>query len=187
MNALASLLPRFGRRARHERPGFRLYVAAVTAARQSYLYTTLGVPDTLDGRFDLIGLHAWLVIQRLRFLPDPGPDLAQAVFDAMFSDMDMALREMGVGDLSVGKRVRAMWEAFHGRALAYEQALDANDPTAMREALIRNIWRGTPPHDGAADALARLTHAQHRHLARQEASSLFKGHIEFLSPSEVLQ
>jgi len=185
MSALASLLPRFGRRSRHERPGFLLYGAAVAAARRPELYGTFEVPDTLDGRFDLIGLYAWLVIHRVRFLPDPGPDLAQAVFDAMFSDMDVALREMGVGDLSVGKRVRAMWEAFHGRALAYEQALVTGDPAGLREALIRNIWRGTPPRDGAADALARLTRAQHDHLARQDASALFQGRIDFLPPDGV--
>ena len=78
--------------------------AAVTAARDPDLYGVLGVPDTLDGRFDLIGLHAFLLIRRLRALPPPGPALAQAVFDAMFSDMDINLREMGVGDLSVGKQ-----------------------------------------------------------------------------------
>jgi cytochrome b pre-mRNA-processing protein 3 len=101
---------------RHERAGFALYGVAVAAARERYLYEALGVPDTLDGRFDLISLYAFLLIHRLRGLPDPGAALAQAVFDAMFSDMDMNLRELGVGDLSVGKRVRAMWEAFHGRA-----------------------------------------------------------------------
>jgi cytochrome b pre-mRNA-processing protein 3 len=184
MNALTSLWPRFGRRARHERPGFQLYGAAVKAARAPYLYTALGVPDTLDGRFDLIGLHAWLVIQRLRFLPEPGPSLAQAVFDAMFSDMDIALREMGVGDLSVGKRVRAMWEAFHGRARAYEEALAQTDPDPLPDVLIRNVWRGTSPPDGAATALARLTRAQHEALSNQAPAALFAGQVQFLPSAE---
>ena len=127
-----------------------------------------GVPDTLDGRFDLIGLHAFLLIHRLRFLPAPGPALAQAVFDAMFSDMDKALREMGVGDLSVGRRVRAMWEAFHGRAAAYQEALDSPDAAALPAALARNVWRGRAPPP-APRALARLTRAQHGHLAGQDA------------------
>ena len=102
-----------GRR-RHERAGFALYTSAVAAARSPFFYTA----DTLDGRFDLVGLHVFLLIDRLRRDPPPGPELAQAVFDAMFADMDVNLREMGVGDLSVGKKVRAMWEAFHGRAAA---------------------------------------------------------------------
>jgi cytochrome b pre-mRNA-processing protein 3 len=180
MNALTSLLPRFARRTRHERPGFALYSAAVAAGRAPYLYTALHVPDTLDGRFDLIGLHAWLLIHRLRFLPPPGPALAQAVFDAMFSDMDLALRELGVGDLSVGKRVRSMWEAFHGRAKAYEEALAAIDPQALPSVLVRNVWRGAAPPDGSAEALARLVRAQRQCLAEQEATSLFTGQVRFL-------
>ena len=88
-----------------------------------WFYRALGVPDTLDGRFDLVALHAFLLIHRLQDAPDPGPALAQAVFDAMFSDMDNNLREIGVSDLSVGKRMRAMWEAFHGRAKVYATAI----------------------------------------------------------------
>ena len=132
------------RRNRHERAGFLLYGTAVVAAREPYLYRSLGVPDTLDGRFDLIGVHAFLVIRRLGQGPAPGPDLAQAVFDAMFADMDINLRELGVGDFGVGKRVRAMWEAFHGRAKVYETALAANDLAELAAALERNVWRGAP-------------------------------------------
>jgi cytochrome b pre-mRNA-processing protein 3 len=184
MASLASLLPRRGRRGAHERTGFLLYNAAVAAAREPYLYTMHKVPDTLDGRFDLIGLHVFLLIHRLRFLPEPGPGLAQAVFDAMFSDMDVALREMGVGDLSVGRRVREMWEAFHGRARAYEQALDTAEADALAAAIARNVWRGTTPPAGAAEALARITRMQHRHLAAQDDARLFAGQASFLSPAE---
>ncbi len=130
--------------------GFLLYGAAVKAARDPCFYGDLGVPDTLDGRFDLVALFAALVIERLRTAPAPGPDLAQAVFDAMFSDMDVTLRELGVGDLSVGKKVRAMWEAFHGRALSYGPALQAGDEAALADALARNVWRGKPASDRGA-------------------------------------
>jgi cytochrome b pre-mRNA-processing protein 3 len=109
------------------------------------------------------------------------------VFDAMFSDMDKALREMGVGDLSVGRRVRTMWEAFHGRAKAYEAALQNADPAALPASLARNIWRGTTPGPGAADALARLARAQHAHLAAQDAARLLAGHASFLPPAEAAQ
>ena len=107
------------RRKPMERPGFLLYTAAVTAARDPWFFgPAIGAPDTLDGRFDLVGLHVGVLIRRLHRDPDPrGAEAAQAVFDAMFSDMDMNLREMGVGDMSVGKRVKRMWEAFQiGRA-----------------------------------------------------------------------
>ena len=135
-----------GRHNRFERVGFVLYGAAVAAARDPWLYKSLGVPDTLDGRFDLVGLHVVLVIDRLTREADPGPALAQAVFDAMFSDMDMNLREMGVSDLSVGRRVRAMWEALHGRASAYAGGAGSPGiPPRCTAALARNVWRGSPP------------------------------------------
>lgn len=169
------------RQRRHERAGFLLYGTVVSAARNPWFYETLGVADTLDGRFDLLGLHAFMMIRRIRRIPPPGPDLAQAVFDAMFSDMDVNLREMGVGDLSVGKRVRAMWEAFHGRAQAYETAMAAGDNAALAAALTRNVWRGAAP-DGAADTLARIGFAQDVALAAQPDADLIAGRATFLPP-----
>jgi cytochrome b pre-mRNA-processing protein 3 len=166
-------------RNRDERTGYQLYGAAVAAARQPAFYAGLGVPDTLDGRFDLVGLHVFLLIRRLRALPPPGPALAQAVFDAMFNDMDLNLREMGVGDLSVGKRVRAMWEAFHGRSSAYQAALEGRDAMKLAEALERNVWRGKPAGE-ACVALARQMLAQDAHLAGQDLQTLGHGVADFL-------
>ena len=171
------------RRNRQERTGFVLYGAAVHAARNPWFYQTLGVPDTLDGRFDLVCLHAYVLIRQLSAQPSPGPALAQAVFDAMFSDMDVNLRELGIGDLSVGKRVRTMWEAFHGRAAAYETAM--SDPVALTAAIARNLWRGASPPAGSAEALARLLRAQDAHLAAQIAANwagVRAGEVSFLPP-----
>jgi cytochrome b pre-mRNA-processing protein 3 len=177
-----------GRRARQERIGFSLYTAAVAAARDPFLFSTLGVPDTLDGRFDIVGVYAFLVIQRLKREPEPGPALAQAVFDAMFSDMDINLREMGVSDMAVGKRVRAMWEAFHGRAQAYSLAMEAGDIPALEAALARNIWRGAPPPvEQAPAALARLVLAQDACLTGQTMERLGAGEIRFLPAAEASQ
>jgi len=172
------------RRGRHDRAGFSLYCAAVAAARESYFYTTLGVPDTLDGRFDMVGLHTALLIRRLRECPEPGPAIAQAVFDAMFSDMDRNLREMGVGDLAVGKRVRAMWEAFHGRAQAYDAAIASHDPSALAAAIGRNVWRGEPAGPGATEALARIALAQSARLESQPLADFVAGEIQFLPVAE---
>jgi len=174
------------RRPQYERIGFQLYGAAVGAAREPFHYAVLQVPDTLDGRFDLVGLHTCIVIRRLRLMPKPGPELAQAVFDAMFSDMDVNLRELGVSDLSVGKRVRAMWEAFHGRALAYESALAAADIDALADALRRNVWRGAPPEGRSPDRLAQIAVAQDSYVAGQENAKLLQGLVAFLPPSEVV-
>lgn len=172
------------RKNRHERGGFLLYGAAVAAARQPWFYAVLGVPDTLDGRFDLLSLFAFLLIERLRSEPEPGPALAQAVFDAMFSDMDVNLREMGVGDLSVGKKVKAMWNAFHGRAIAYAAALATRDEAALEAAIARNVWRGSVPPPGSAAALARLVAAAHVELGLQPLAALSEGKVSFPPPLE---
>ena len=175
------------RRGRQERTGFELYGKAVAAARDPFLYLDLLVPDTLDGRFDMIGLHNFLVIQRLKREPQPGPDLAQAVFDAMFADMDINLRELSVGDLSVGRKVRQMWEAFHGRAVAYSEAMERGDLPALDAALRRNVWRGEPIADAPVAAMCRLILAQDACLARQSFDSLRGGAAVFLPAKEAAQ
>ena len=172
----------FGR-GRHERIGFQLYTQAVQAAREPYFYAELDVPDTLDGRFDLVGLYACMVIRRLRALPPTGPRVAQAVFDAMFSDMDINLREMGVSDMAIAKKVRAMWEAFHGRALAYEAPLAAGDALALAESIARNVWRGAPAP--GALAIARIALAQMRVLERDAPADILAGRIAFAAPQTI--
>jgi cytochrome b pre-mRNA-processing protein 3 len=179
-----ALLGLFGT-GKQERAAFGLYVAAVAAAREPYFYDRLGVADSLDGRFDLVGLHVFLLIRRLRALPGEaarGPAAAQALFDAMFSDMDHNLRELGVGDLTVGKRVRAMWEAFHGRCTVYETALAEGDRAGLAAALARNVWRGEAP-EGAPATLARIVFAQDRFIRAQEAGELLAGRTRFLDPA----
>ncbi len=175
----------FFRRRPHERTGFELYCAAVAAARAPAFYAELGVPDTFDGRFDLVGLHVFLLIRRLTALPPPGPDLAQAVFDAMFHDMDMTLREIGVGDMSIGKKVKKMWEAFHGRSAAYAQALAEADPMALEAALARNVWRGKAG-PGQTAPLARIARAIDANLAAQPLEGFVAGKAGFLAPAEAL-
>lgn len=145
----------------------QLYAEAVRQARTPVFYDGLGVPDTLDGRFEMISLHVFLLIDRLRRDGEEGRELAQALFDAMFTDMDVCLREMGVGDLSVGKKVKQMAEGFNGRSIAYSEALEAGEPgEPLREALRRNVY-GTlaaPPPPGALDALSGYVRGQWRRL-----------------------
>jgi cytochrome b pre-mRNA-processing protein 3 len=118
-------------------------------------------------------------------LPEPGPALAQAVFDAMFADMEQNLRELGVGDMSIPRRVRAMWEAFHGRALAYDPPLNAGDQAALAAALTRNVWRGAAPA-GAAARLAAAAMAQDRHLEALAVDHATTGQAEFLAAADTL-
>lgn len=177
------------RRKPHERQGFELYGAAVRAARHPVFFEALGVPDTLDGRFDLIGLQTALLIRRLHRDSDPrGAALAQAVFDAMFADMDFNLREMGVGDMSIARRVKNMWEAFHGRAQAYEAPLAAGDAAALAEALARNVWRGAVPATAPGPArLAALALETDALLAAQAMETLLKGEARFPDPGHRLE
>lgn len=170
------------RRTLHERAAFQLYGAAVAAARDPYLYATLGVPDTLDGRFDAVVLHVYLVVRRLNAEAETGPAMAQAVFDAMFLDMDINLREMGVGDMSVGRRNKAMWEAFHGRCAAYAAVWD--DGTRLAAAFARNFWRGAEPPIDSPAALVRLALAQDSCLVRQDTATMAGGLVHFLTAEE---
>ncbi|MFQ3667257.1 MAG: ubiquinol-cytochrome C chaperone family protein [Sphingomonadaceae bacterium] len=152
----------------------------MAAARQPVLFAEIGIPDTHRGRFEAICLFVALVIRRCSADADPrGADLAQAVFDAMFSDMDVNLREMGIGDLGVGKRVRFLWESFHGRAEAYTSALDAADPARLAAALTRNVWAGSEPPPGADEALAARTAAVAALLDDQGIATLLRGEVRF--------
>ncbi len=162
-----------------ERIGFTLYRQAVDAARDPVFYTELAVADTLDGRFDMICLHVALLTRRL---VDQAA-LAQAVFDAMFNDMDGCLRESGVGDLGVPRRVRAMWEAFNGRAQVYGRALDDGDASTLSDGLRRNIWRGRKDAAIHAERLARWAMRQDASLAAQPDADLANGTVRFLALS----
>jgi cytochrome b pre-mRNA-processing protein 3 len=93
----------------------QLHGKIVAAARRPALYAELGVPDTYDGRFEMVALHAGLVMRRLTGLSGMGEELAQELADSVFRHFDVALREIGIGDVAVPKRLKRMAEAFYGR------------------------------------------------------------------------
>jgi cytochrome b pre-mRNA-processing protein 3 len=171
------MLARLFGRSRDQDAASALYGTLVARAREPVFYAALGVPDSLDGRFDMIALHAFLVMHRLKREPGAG-DLAQALFDYMFGDMDRSLREMGVGDLGVGKRVKEMVAAFYGRVAAYQEALDA-DGAGLTEALARNLYRGAAPSPEALAEMAAYTRAQAAALAAQPMAALAAGKVAF--------
>jgi cytochrome b pre-mRNA-processing protein 3 len=117
-----------------------IYGMIVAQAREPLFYRELGVPDTVNGRFDMVLLHLWLVLRRVRSI-DYGGRLSQALFDHFCSDMDANLREMGVGDLTVPKRMQKFGEAFYGRAAAYDAGLEAG-AEPMAQALCKNVFDG---------------------------------------------
>jgi cytochrome b pre-mRNA-processing protein 3 len=155
-----------------------LYVTIVRQGRQPGFYTACGVPDSPDGRFDMIALHAYLVLRRLKREQGKTAALAQALFDLMFADMDHNLREMGVGDLSVGRRVKALAQAFYGRVAAYDEGLDGDDAT-LKAALRRNIYRHTQPSEAQVSMVADYLRRADRDLATQDVSRLTAGQISF--------
>lgn len=153
--------------------GDRLYAHAVAQARDPRFYAGLGVEDRIDARFELYILHVQLLAQRLRQDGEGGREAAQRLFDVFVSAMDNDLRELGVGDLSVAKKMRKLGEQVYGRMSAYEGPLDAEDSQALAEALRRNVLPdGT---DAAASALATYALASRARLARQPGPGLMAG------------
>jgi len=144
-----------------------LFTEAMAAARRPEFYLQGGVADSIDGRFDLVVAHLILIMHRLKREGDEGRDLAQRLFDIAFANFDEALREMGVGDLTVPKRIRKMAEAFYGRIEVYEGALAAEARSAFAEALRRNLYRGK---EISEPALAWTSEAILGFCARLEAS-----------------
>src|SRR5581483_9629592 len=131
-----------------------IYGMIVTQAREPSFYREVGVPDTVNGRFDLLVLHLWIVLRRLRSIAGGSP-LSQGLFDRFCEDMDANLREMGVGDLAVPKRMQAFGEAFYGRSAAYDAAR-ASGGEALAKAICRNVLNG----DGMENARAIATYVE---------------------------
>jgi cytochrome b pre-mRNA-processing protein 3 len=160
-----------------------LYGAIVAQARSAGFYTDYGVPDTVLGRFDLIVLHLVLVLARLEQDRATSRGVGQKLFDLFCSDLDANLREMGVGDLAVPKRMRDFGEAFYGRQTAYTAALAAPDGQELEKALARNIFHGV---DGDGPRrLARYARALWRAIEVHDEAALLRGVIAFPKPEAV--
>ncbi|GER00711.1 ubiquinol-cytochrome c chaperone [Iodidimonas gelatinilytica] len=159
-----------------------LYSHAVAQARRAEFYTGLAVPDTLDGRFDMVVLHVYLLLDRLNASEDLCTDVQMVLQEALFADLDRTLREIGVGDLAVGRHVKEMAAAYFGRLKAYDAALESHDDAPLIEALGRNVWRGTPPEGDAPARLAHYIRKQSAHLEGLSDEDLCAGTIAFLDP-----
>lgn len=157
-----------GRRRQREEMVDALYAKAVAQARQPVFYAERQVPDTVDGRFDLLVLHVFLLLHRLGADGKPMRRIAQALFDLMFADMDRSLREMGVSDMRVGKKVKEMARAFYGRVDAYEPVLA--DRAKLEEALARNLYRGAEVRPDSLSAMAHYIQSQVAALAALDAA-----------------
>jgi cytochrome b pre-mRNA-processing protein 3 len=156
-----------------ERLGQPLYELAVRQARDPGFYTQLGVADRIDARFELYTLHVLLLVMRLRDEGERGAEAGQALFDAYVSALDHALRELGVGDISVGKKMRKLGEALYGRMTAYETPLRDGDAAALSAGLARNIYESEDAATGAR--LADYALASRARLAAQDFDAVVAG------------
>ncbi len=155
----------------------RLEAQLVSRARAPVFFRSLNVPDTVDGRFDLVALHGWLVLARLK---ETGMEAAaQALTDILFIGFDEALREQGVGDMGMGRRMKAFAGAFFGRLTAYS---GAKDEAMLAEALAKNVWRGAVIDDHARALAAYVVSAR----AALAAGDLANGDLDF-GPLPVLK
>lgn len=137
-----------------------LYARLTVRARSPEFFRDFGVADTIDGRFDLLTLHAWLTLQRLRAAGQI--EVAHALSDAIFIGFDEALRDLGAGDVGMGRKIKQLGEAFNGRIQAYDAA---RGETALAHAIVRNVYRGNIEHTADAQSLAQYAIAAKARLA----------------------
>ena len=170
---------RFGNSAPSRRTIESIYGMIVAQAREPAFYASYNAPDTVNGRLDLLILHMWLVLRRLR-QEAGGTEVSQALFDRFCADMDANLREMGVGDLTVPKRMQAFGEAFYGRSTAYDLAFESGMED-LAQALGRNVLDGKFPE--SARELADYTMAVEMALANATSASILNGSWAFPKPA----
>ena len=178
---------RFDRWFARRRPDDRseeVYRRIVAQARRPEFYAGGGVPDSLDGRFEMLALHLFLVLHRLqRERGDPAcVALAQALADRVAADFDANLREMGAGDLGVGRKVKHMAAALYGRIAAYEAGIDGGE-AVLRQALRRNLFGTVEPDEGQVAAMARYVLAGYDLLAGCPAGQMARGAFDFPLPA----
>ena len=158
--------------------GRALFRALSAQARRPVFYAGLGVPDTVEGRFELYVVHLVLVLHRLKGQGAQAAETSQAVFDTFLRNLDEGLRDMGVGDLSVGKKMRKLGEALYGRIKAYDRALAADAPAADLDALVaRTIYRDAPPP--SARELAPYIRAAVGRLKAQRLDDVMQARVDW--------
>ena len=158
-----------------------LYEKIVAAARREVFFSEWGVPDIALGRFEMVSLHMFLFQHRLRGEGGVAREIAQEIIDDFFTEVDHSLRELGIGDAGVPKRVKKLARMFYGRTVSYGAALDAGDLKALQEALARNIRPDLPQWPHAAK-LAAYVAAADVALRGQSVEEICAGNISFPMP-----
>jgi cytochrome b pre-mRNA-processing protein 3 len=181
MSFLTRTWQRLTKESPYAAPAREAYLAVVAQARQPVFYASFGVPDSIDGRFEMIALHAILLVRRIKGRGIPSDQFGREFMSYLFADMDRNLREMGTGDMRVGKKIKEMAEAFYGRAKAYNAALDSGAPP-LEDVLKRNIYADVGGEHGAARELAGAVQRQADLLETQELADILAGTVHFEPP-----
>ena len=165
--------------------GRGLYESAVERARKPVFYTGFCVADTVEGRFELYSLHVILLLHRLKGEGAQAGETAQVLFDTFISQLDHALREIGVGDLSVAKKMRKLGEAFYGRAKAFDAALDAESDAELQALIGRTVFEGAGEAD-QIEALAAYVRGCVAALAGEPLGTILEGRVDWPDLTPVL-
>lgn len=174
----------FARADTEEEKALNVYAAIVAQARHPNLYRQFGVPDTPEGRLEMILLHAVILFHRLRREGAEGEAMSQSVFDVFIGDMDRSLREMGVGDLGVPKRMKAIGRSFYGRADAYGEPISKSDPAGLANAIQRNLFPEESSEAGpSARDLARYALAASAALSERSMESIAAARLDLPAPA----
>lgn len=159
----------------YEQQAAHIYGQLLDHIRQPVFYERYSVPDTFEGRFDLLVLHVFLYLERLIEAGEDTRSLRQSLFDAMFADMDQTLREAGIGDMGVPKHMKRMMKAFNGRMHAYEEALKGKDEV-LAEAMRRNLYGD---EEVEAGEMVHYVRAFYAHLKAQPIDKVLSGEVSF--------
>ena len=162
-----------------------LYGMIVAQARSPAFYRDYAVPDTVDGRFEMVTLHTVLFLSRLETEPGEARRLGQGLFEAFCEDMDASMREMGVGDLAVPRKMRRIGEAFYGRQAAYREALAAAGEGPLAQVLDRNVYAGKATR-GNVERLARYVRAAAGVLAKMDVGTLMRLELHLPDPDKIV-
>ena len=172
----------------HEDAAHALYERIVAQSRNPVFYRDYGVPDSVDGRFEMLLLHAFFVFHRLRGAGEEAKRLGQTLFDLLVFHLDQSVRISGVGDLGAGRKMKAMGQAFYGRSRAYEKGLEAPTATELREALVRNVYgscreaNSTKPSEAVLEELESYMRTNVAALESQSVTDFLAGRLSFEAP-----
>lgn len=163
----------------------QLFLSVIDNSRTPFFYSDLNVEDSLDGRFDVMAIHMAIVLDKFD-QHDEKADAAtikRIIQEIMFDNLDLTLREIGVGDLAVGKKIKVMAEAFYGRMMVYQDLFRTIDEEKMSEALLRNLYRGKEVKEDVIKKMAAYVYQQHKNVINQNIDDILLGEIAFIKPN----